>query len=148
MNITSITSTIGSARKGSIHTFSIEKTIKLKGGGVATKRTTMQGQVSVNYANLKDVKAGIESGEREAPIAPSWAESVEIDGVRMIRHKGSGKLFLPIAPTGNKGKSEYLVAGVKVDPATLPLYAKDKPRQNSEKLAWATIAAENIQKIK
>lgn len=134
---------------GTIHTFHTAKSIKLKDKRMAEKRSSFQGRVKVNFANTKEVREGIESGERDAPELPAWAESVEIDGVRFIRHKGNGRLYLPIAPNPNGSRSSAVFSGGKeltAEEKEALLYAKDN--RHGDSLKWMTIAVDNITNIK
>lgn len=149
MKATEVAAKIAAMKGGTIHQFSIAKAIKLKNKEMAEKQSSFSGMVKTSYANGKDVKAAIEAGERDAPELPAWAEPVEIDGVRFIRHKGNGKLYLPIKPNGNgKRSSKVLLNGkeLSTDERETLLYAKDKSK--GETPAWVTIATDNIQAIK
>lgn len=147
MKVNDIVSKAKSAKAGTIHTITLNKTIKLKNGGFAQKVSKFQGQVHVPYGRTKKVREQVENGERQEPTLPPWADQVVIDGVRLWQHKNTKKLYLPIRPTGNKPKSDFFVNGALVRASELVdlLYAKDKKKN---KPSYVGIDLDNIEEFK
>jgi hypothetical protein len=80
-----------------------------------TKVSVVQG-ILAEYSNRKPVREAVESGLREAPEMPSWAESVIVEGLRFWRNIKTGQHYLPVAITGNPAKPQWYRNG---EPVTL-----------------------------
>ena len=150
MKAIELATAIAAMQGGSFHQFELSKAIKLKDKSIAEKQSSFSGQVKTTYANGAKVKEEIAAGLRDAPELPAWAESVEIGTVRFIRHKGNGKLYLPIKPNSNgKRTSKVILNGKELSKEEKEslLYAKDKS-SGKESPEWVTICTDNIERVR
>lgn len=123
---------------------------------IIEKISRYQGQLC-EYASRKDVKQGIESGERSEPkLPPGVKESFYVGQVKFFR-MFSGNICLAVNVSGNKLKSEYLRNGKSVDKKEVEDYllASEKvvPKEKSEHqedhtAAFVSVGVDNIIEIK
>jgi hypothetical protein len=114
-----------------------------------TKQTTAFVRAGIDYANLKSVKEGIESGERgEVQPLPSWSEWVQFPFI--LRHKENGTEYVRLYPASfdnlkEKNQVQYFLDG---QPATLeqvrPLCLASEFRNSDEPLVCFTLKTESV----
>lgn len=116
MNIHEITSRLANRPKGSIFSLTTRRPVKLKKGFTAhiEKQSQIQGLFGVEYANTANVKAGIQSEEREAPHLPKGVKRCFYqDGLKL--YEGfNGNTSLGVNIAGNKPKSIFFMDGKEV----------------------------------
>mgnify|MGYP000881272647 CR=1 FL=1 len=116
MNVTEIARILSAKQGGSFYSVKVNRPGKVR-KGVAdniTKVSVFQGMLA-EYSNRKPVKDAVEAGERDAPAMPTWAESVEIEGMRFWRNVKNGNLYLPVCVTGNPSKAQWFRNGEPVN---------------------------------
>lgn len=139
MTANEIATILSAKRGGSFFTVQTARPAKVRKGveAVIVKTSVMQGMIA-DYANRKAVREAIEAGDRDAPEMPSWAEAVEIGGVRFWRNLKSGAHYLPVVLSGNKARSEWTMDGQAVsvdDIRELLLASETAPKPSKDDLA-------------
>ena len=139
MTTEQIASILSAKRGGTFYTVTVNRPAKVRKGVSDTiiKRSVMQGMMA-DYANRKAVREAVESGDRDAPEMPAWAESIEINGVRFWRNRNSGAEYLPVCITGNNARTTWFRNGAEValeEIAEALLASEIKPRQDKDELA-------------
>ncbi len=123
------------------------KTLKTAGEISVTKRTSAYVRAGIDYANLKTVQTGIETGERGEVQALPWGEWSEFPFI--ISHKGKDYLRLYPASFDNLRPSvEYAINGI---PATKedcqPLCLASEFRDSEDRPECFTIKVESLVSI-
>jgi hypothetical protein len=121
MKITEITRRLANRPKGSIFSLTTRRPVKLKKGFTAhiEKQSQIQGLFGVEYANTANVKAGIQSEEREVPHLPNGVKRCFYqDGLKL--YEGfNGNTSLGVNISGNKPKSIFFMDGKQVSEETI-----------------------------
>jgi hypothetical protein len=114
-----------------------------KTGVVLEKRTRAVVKTGIDFANLKEVKQGIASGERGEVESLPWGEWAVFP--YLINHKGAE--YLRLYPAGGKPDVEYFVNGKKVDRETFKSYLTPSAAAEMDKgeaPITFTVKAENV----
>ncbi len=154
MNVTKIAEILSAKPSGSFYSVKVNRPGKVR-KGVAdniTKVSVFQGMLA-EYSNRKPVKDAVESGERDAPVMPSWAESVEIDGLRFWRNIKTGQHYLPVCISGNPAKAQWYRNGEAVtldeikDNLLASEYATKPTKEETEEKGQAQFVAVSVDNI-
>lgn len=116
MNINQLTAKLSSRPKGSFFSITTRRPVKLKKGFSAhiEKQSQIQGLFGVEYAHTASVRAGVESGEREAPTLPKGVKRCFYqDGIKFYEGL-NGNISMGINLSGNKPKSLFFMDGKQV----------------------------------
>ena len=116
MKIDQLTAKLSSRPKGSFFSITTRRPVKLKKGfsAVIEKQSEIQGLFGVEYANTANVKAGVESGEREAPTLPKGIQRCFYkDGIKFYE-SFNGNVSMGVNRSGNKPKSLFFMDGKQV----------------------------------
>ena len=116
MKINDLTAKLSNRPKGSIFSITTRRPVKLKKGFTAhiEKQSQIQGLLGVEYANMANVKAGIESEEREVPHLPNGVKRCFYQGGLKFYEGFNGNTSIGINIAGNKPKSIYFMDGKQV----------------------------------
>jgi hypothetical protein len=140
MNINQLTAKLSSRPKGSIFSITTRRPVKLKKGFSAAveKQSQIQGLFGVEYANMANVKTGIEAGERESPHLPKgFKRCFYQDGLKFYESFG-GNTCLGVNISGNKPKSLFFLDGKQVDESVIEnmvLSSELEPKKTRPELA-------------
>ena len=114
-----------------------------KAGVVLEKRTRAVVKTGIDFANLKEVKQGIASGERGEVESLPWGEWAVFP--YLINHKGAE--YLRLYPAGGKPEVEYRVHGEVVTREVFKSYltpSEQKKMEEGEAPITFTVKAENV----
>lgn len=154
MNVTEIARILTAKQGGSFYSVKVNRPGKVR-KGVAdniTKVSVFQGMLA-DYSNRKPVKDAIEAGERDAPVMPVWAESVEIEGMRFWQNTKTGQHYLPVCVTGNPAKAQWYRNGEPVnlddvkDSLLASEYATKPSKEATEAKGQALFVAVSVDNI-
>lgn len=117
MNINQLTAKLSSRQKGTIFSITTRRPVKLKKGFSAhvEKQSQIQGLFGVEYANTANVKAGIQSGERESPHLPKGFKRCFYENSIKFYESFNGNISMGVNLSGNKPKSLFFMDGKQVD---------------------------------
>lgn len=113
MTTNQIAEALANTRKGQFFSVTIQRPAKVFKGVTDTivKTTTVTAQ-NADYAARAAVREAVESGDREAPVLPSFVTNVVvIDGVKFW--EGKNGFYLPV-PVTNHGNPVWTRNGVEV----------------------------------
>ena len=157
MDIQDIARVLTAKQTGSFYTIRVNRPGKVRKGinDHITKVSTFQGMVA-EYSNRRPVRDAVESGEREEPVMPVWAESVEVAGMRFWRNLKTGQHYLPVCVTGNPAKAQWYRNGEPVELDTVkdallaseyaPKPSKDEVEEKGQAL-FVAVGIDNVEAI-
>ena len=154
MTVSQIASILTAKQGGSFYSVKVNRPGKVR-KGVAdniTKVSVFQGMLA-EYSNRKPVKDAVVAGERDTPIMPVWAESIEIEGMRFWRNVKNGNLYLPVCVTGNPSKAQWYRNGEPVnlddvkDNLLASEYAPKPSKEETEEKGQALFVAVSVENI-
>jgi len=154
MTVETIAQILAAKQGGSFYSVKVNRPGKVR-KGVAdniTKVSVFQGMLA-EYSNRKPVKDAVEAGERDTPIMPTWAESVEIEGMRFWRNVKTGQHYLPVCVTGNPSKAQWFRNGEAVtleqikDNLLASEYATKPTKEETEEKGQALFVAVSVENI-
>ena len=154
MTVSQIASILTAKQGGSFYSVKVNRPGKVR-KGVAdniTKVSVFQGMLA-EYSNRKPVKDAVVAGERDAPMMPVWAESIEIEGMRFWRNVKNGNLYLPVCVTGNPSKAQWYRNGEQVnlddvkDALLASEYATKPSKEETEEKGQALFVAVSVENI-
>ena len=139
MTVHEIASILSAKHGGSFYTLNTARPAKVRKGveSAIVKHSVLQGMMA-DYSARKAVREAVQSGDRDAPEMPAWAESVEIGGVRFWRNVKTGAHYLPVVLSGNSSRSEWTMDGKAVtldDIRELLLASETAPKPDKAELA-------------
>lgn len=116
MKIDQLTAKLSSRPKGSFFSITTRRPVKLKKGFnvLIEKQSEIQGLFGVEYANTANVKAGVQSGEREAPTLPKGIKQCFYQNGLKFYESFNGNISLGVNRSGNKPKSLFFMDGEQV----------------------------------
>jgi hypothetical protein len=131
MNILDIVFSFQNKKAGTFQRVVIARECKTFKGcsHTVSKRETLQRLHNVNYANRSAVSYGVSMGLRETPHLPEWAEQFHTNGVRFIRHKGNGQVYLPLDIEGMEPRVQWFLDGQECDFASVEPYLLASEKQ-------------------
>ena len=154
MTVTEIARILTAKQGGSFYSVKVNRPGKVR-KGVAdniTKVSTFQGMLA-EYSNRKPVADAVSNGDREAPVMPTWAESVEIEGMRFWQNVKTGQCYLPVCVTGNPSKATWFRNGEEVtldavkDSLLASEYAPKPTKEETEEKGQAQFVAVSVDNI-
>lgn len=116
MTIQDIANKLSSRPKGSIFSLVTRRAIKSKKGfaGQYEKQSQIQGLVKIEYANTKNVKAGILEKERDTPHLPRGVKRAFYVGELKFFEMVNGNICLAVNISGNQPRSIFFKNGKQV----------------------------------
>lgn len=154
MTVSQIASILTAKQGGSFYSVKVNRPGKVR-KGVAdniTKVSVFQGMMA-EYSNRKPVKDAVDAGDRNAPVMPVWAESVEVEGMRFWRNIKTGQHYLPVCVTGNPSKATWFRNGEEVtldaikDSLLASEYAPKPTKEETEEKGQALFVAVSVDNI-
>ena len=154
MTVSQIASILTAKQGGSFYSVKVNRPGKVRKGveEKITKVSVFQGMLA-EYSNRKPVKDAVVAGERDAPTMPTWAESIEIEGMRFWRNVKNGNLYLPVCVTGNPSKAQWYRNGEPVnlddvkDNLLASEYAPKPSKEETEEKGQALFVAVSVENI-
>ncbi len=154
MTVETIAKILTAKQGGSFYSVKVNRAGKVRKGvsDNITKVSVFQG-ILADYANRKPVRESVENGERNAPIMPTWAESVEVEGLRFWRNVKTGQHYLPVCVTGNPSKAQWFRNGEAVELETVKdallasEYAPKPSKEETEEKGQAQFVAVSVENI-
>ena len=140
MNITEITTRLANRPKGSIFSIATRRPVQLRKGFTARveKQSQIQGMFGVEYANMANVKSGIQSGEREVPHLPNGVKRCFYENGLKFFEGFNGNTSLAVSISGNKPTSIYYMDGKQVaeeEIESMLLSSELTPKKSKSELA-------------
>jgi len=116
MKIDQLTAKLSNRPKGSFFSITTRRPVKLKKGFnvLIEKQSEIQGLFGVEYASTANVKAGIQSGEREAPTLPNGIKRCFYENGIKFYEGFNGNISMGVNRSGNKPKSLFFMDGKEV----------------------------------
>lgn len=154
MTVQQIAQILTAKQGGSFYSVRVNRPGKTRKGvsDTITKVSTFQGMMA-EYSNRRPVREAVENGERDAPVMPVWAESVEVEGLRFWRNIKTGAHYLPVCVTGNPAKAQWFRNGEEVtlddikDALLASEYAPKPSKEETEEKGQAQFVAVGVENI-